>query len=77
MALLTLEEHDRLNTEAYRAAMTYVPPSPEPVGVQCPNCGGELVNPSPDIVIGGEPPRINVRCDTPDCRYIGTAVQHQ
>ena len=82
--LITLEQHDELHTQAFqeqqaKSALRV------PTGIQCPECPGELVNPTPDeiiledvLTIGAMTvPRINVTCDQPDCDYTGTAVQPQ
>ena len=84
MALVTLEQHDELNTLAFQEQQAESA-LPVPTGIQCPECPGELVNPTPDeIVVNAASavgprtaPRINVTCDQPDCEYIGTAVQPQ
>ena len=76
MALLTLEEHDAQNTLAYEAYIASLNQA-VPTGIQCPQCTGELVNPTPNTILDGTIPRINVQCADPDCAYTGTAVQHQ
>ena len=72
MPLNTLDEHNAEQTEAYEEAKQ-LRNAPHLTGIQCPNCEGELVNPTPQELIGPEPHLINVACQTPDCDYTGTA----
>ena len=43
--------------------------SPEPNGIACPKCGGELLDSTPNIVLTSYPPQYNIHC--PKCDYTG------
>jgi hypothetical protein len=41
-------------------------------GIACPNCGTELIDSNPNLVLTSFPPQKNVRCD--NCDYTGYRV---
>ena len=42
------------------------------LNIYCDECGGELVNPSPNIVLASFPPKIHVACRL--CDFTGYAI---
>ena len=47
---------------------------PKKNGVACPKCGEELVDRSPGMVVGSNPPRVEVLCPIPTCSWHGRRV---
>jgi hypothetical protein len=45
---------------------------PAPNGIACPDCGGELWDSSPGLILTSSPPQKNVHC--PACHYRGFRV---
>lgn len=65
----TLEEWNETQTSMWRK---FSSDAPRPNRIACPNCNAELVDPTPNIQISGNPPRLNVEC--PKCGFKGTRV---
>jgi deoxyribodipyrimidine photolyase-like uncharacterized protein len=64
--LKTLAEH---NKEAYGRSNWDMP---NPNGIACPQCEGELQDSNPSIVLSSYPVKMNVHC--PTCAYHGYRV---
>ena len=45
---------------------------PHPNGIECPKCGAELWDSSPNIVLTSNPPQKHIHC--PKCGYKGYAL---
>ena len=58
----TVDEHN-----AERQARHKSQDSEDLLGVSCPVCGNELVNPSPGFIYTTNPPQIKTKCN--DCGY--------
>jgi hypothetical protein len=64
--LKTLDEH---NAEAWSVHQNWTDMSkPQPNGIACPECGKELWDSNPTIILTSNPPKKNVHCD---CGYTG------
>lgn len=62
--LKSLEEHNAERRAAYQAAS-----APRPNGIACPECGTELLDSNPMVVLTTNPAKIQVRCQF--CDYYG------
>jgi len=62
--LISLEVHNAARSASYKFDN-----SPEPNGIECPQCGHELVDSNPMVVLTSMPAQKNVHCLT--CRYRG------
>lgn len=61
-SLKTLEEHEKLANDWYKQSL-----APQPNGIACPQCGTELLDSNPKILLTTNPPRKNIHC--PKCGY--------
>ncbi len=64
--LISMNEHNDIRIAFWREPDSKLP---VPNGIGCPNCGEELVDKTPGLIQFGNPPRIEVRCDTDRCDY--------
>lgn len=62
--LISLEEH---NNKAYNSQPVGGPPQPN--GIACPQCGDELLDISPGMVLPTQPPQTYVACGS--CGFQG------
>ena len=62
----TLEEHNKEQEERYRVANGT---APRANGIACPDCGKELMDSCPVIILTSMPPQKNIHC--PYCGYRG------
>ena len=60
--LIPLEEHNRKRQQSYCR-------EPTPNGISCPECGAELLDSNPDIVLTTYPARYSIHCSS--CEYHG------
>ena len=63
--LKTLKQHDN---EQMRLTRRF-PDEPVLNGIECPDCGAELLDSTPDIVIASTPHKYNIHCAS--CAYRG------
>ncbi|KKN77223.1 hypothetical protein LCGC14_0362010 [marine sediment metagenome] len=63
--LVTLDKH---NKEAW--PFQYWANNPQPNGIACPECGAELYDTSPDLMLTSDPPQFWIVCKK--CDYTGT-----
>jgi len=56
--LKTIEQHNKEKREFY---------SDNGTGIECPDCGAELIEPNPGIMLACNPPKKAVNC--PACAY--------
>lgn len=68
--LRTLEEHRAERWKAHEEAMEAMKPHPN--GLACPECGEELWDSNPTIVLTSNPPQKNIHC--PACGWRGYAL---
>lgn len=66
--LISLEDHNR--SRAQRVGQFGSAPIPN--GIACPECGKELVDSTPDMVLTSWPAQHRVHC--PSCNYTGTRL---
>ena len=66
--MISLEEHNRKRMFRYASLGKAVP-----VGIACPKCRSELVNPEPNTMLPSLPPKIKVKC--PSCDFDGFAIR--
>ena len=65
--LKTLEEH---NQEALKDSNFYVQFNlPKPNGIACPQCGKEMYDSNPMIILTSHPAQKNIHCK--ECGYVG------
>ena len=69
MKLKTLEDHNRERRDSYKAGVS----DAQPLGIACPKCGAELVNPTPQVEFPTYPPQIRIAC--PKCGHQGAALK--
>jgi len=68
--LKTLDEHDRGRMVMHQARLDAMKPHPN--GIACPDCGEELWDSDPSIVLTSNPPKKYIHCD--NCTYKGYAL---
>ncbi len=62
----TLDQHNRERRQGYMA-------EPDPHnGIACPQCGKELLDSAPNVVLTSNPPQKNVKCEW--CDFHGYRV---
>ena len=66
----TLEDHNQEKWDAYRA--TQEGKLPHTNGISCPECGKDLWDSNPTVVLATNPPQKNVRCIA--CGYAGFRI---
>ena len=71
-ALRSLEEHDAEAWERHRIVNNM---NSKPLGIACPKCGTELVNPEPNMVLTSNPPKQHTQCTAKHCGYRGYALR--
>jgi len=62
----TLDEYNERKQKELGTAFTQM------LGISCPKCGAEMLNPAPNIVLTSNPPQIHANCSK--CSYKGYAV---
>ena len=67
--LRSLTDH---NAERANAWHELDHPQPAPLGIACPDCGAELVNPEPNVTLLSNPPKQHTACV---CGYRGYALR--
>lgn len=67
--LKTLEEHNKLRFENYNQSIYG---TPRKNGIECPECGEELLDSSPNLVLTSYPPKLDIHCEK--CNYRGTRI---
>ena len=67
--LKTLDEH---NYNAASFQMSMIKDKPTPNGIECPNCGEELMDSQPNITLTTFPAKKNVNCSK--CDYTGYRI---
>ena len=65
----SLEQHNSERQELNRTILDAAKPHPN--GIACPNCGKELWDTNPDMVLLSNPPKKNIHCES--CNYRGYA----
>lgn len=63
--LRTLDDHNRSALDAARLTT-----APRPNGIACPQCGLELCDSNPSVMLTSWPPQYSTHC--PACGYTGT-----
>lgn len=71
MSLKSLDDH---NKEAADAYSRWHDNSPRFNGIACPDCGNQLMDSSPNLVLTSIPPQTYVHCPYGNCGYKGTRV---
>lgn len=66
--LKTLEEFNSGRYHVYNFPMK----EPVPNGIACPNCGEELYDSDPSVILNSNPPQKNTICF--NCKYTGYRV---
>ena len=64
--MITLDEHNEARDADWQRAA-----SPARLGIECPECGSELVNPAPGMILTSWPPQVRTECT--GCDYQGYA----
>ena len=67
--MIKLEEHNRNRRKFYDG---FLNSDPRPNGIACPECGSELMDSDPHILLTSIPPRKSVHC--PNCGYTGSRI---
>jgi hypothetical protein len=67
MNLMNLDEYNSLRRKLYSD-------EPQPNGIACPQCGEELYDPEPMVVLTSYPPQKRVICMKKDCGYSGYRI---
>ena len=67
MKMKTLDQHNHERFEAYLEEEKMMLPHPN--GIECPECGKELWDSNPMMVLTSNPPKKDVHC--PECGYRG------
>lgn len=70
MKLKSLAQHNQERMDSHRAAQKMNEPHPN--GLACPECGKELWDSTPMMVLTSNPPQKNVHC--PACGHRGYAT---
>jgi predicted RNA-binding Zn-ribbon protein involved in translation (DUF1610 family) len=66
--LESLEDHNKRRSESFKSFSDH----PHKNGVACPECGAELIDTCPNMVLTSHPPQKKVAC--PECGYTGTRI---
>jgi len=66
----TLDEHNLQRTAFHDANIKVV--NPQPNGIECPECGEELWDSSPDATLISNPPQKDIHC--PKCLFVGYRI---
>lgn len=67
--LKSLSEH---NSSASTWHMSMYSNQPRPNGIECPECGGELMDSYPNVTLTSNPPKKSIHC--PKCNYHGYRI---
>jgi uncharacterized protein with PIN domain len=67
--LKSLEEH---NKQASNYHWALVSNQPHPNGIACPECGEELRDADPNMILASMPPKKSIYC--PSCKYTGYRI---
>lgn len=67
--LKALDQHNKERREHFRYLNSN---KPRLNGLACPNCGKELVDSNPNMLLTSNPPQKNVKCQA--CEYVGYRV---
>jgi len=67
--LKDLADHDSEMLKWYAMAHDN---NPRPNGIACPECGAELLDSNPQIILTSAPPQLDIHCDK--CDYIGYRI---
>ena len=65
----SLDEH---NAESIKRHSKLNSTLPQPNGISCPECGNELVDSDPTMVLASDPPQRDVHCEV--CDYHGYRI---
>lgn len=71
--MITLKEHNRIRGEFWRGAIGKGSSEPRSNNIECPECGKELWDTSPALLLTSSPGQYNVHC--PSCGYAGYRIE--
>ena len=70
--LKTLEEHNKLRFESLNEVWSMYG-NPRKNRIECPKCGEELLDSTPNIILTSNPPKLNIHCEK--CNYRGYRIK--
>ena len=70
MTLKSLQDHN----EARREAILRAREDRHKTGIACPQCGTELRNTEPGVLLASNPPQVRLDCPNPDCKHVAFAL---
>jgi len=67
--MITLEKHNEQRKKVFG-----INPDPIQNGIACPECGQELWDTNPMLVLTSYPPRKNIHCENAECGFRGSRI---